>query len=804
MSAQYIRCLLCFALLMSLSCCAVAVPSASPARVAKSLELARSTSPDRWPTVRQQILSSLGVGGGVAERNLNGLGQTLEEARRLSPQEFQERESYLVANFCNGVDTVGSLQLFDRLSGASADAWPLLRDATAGDIVRQSANGPDITPEHVQAVVRALERARVSPPKYLEPMKAVEVVRSTFVRRLQWARRSFIPFPRRIAQLVRKARRASPSRWPAVRCLVRAQLILWLVENGESDMPLDVAIKHFDIILARLRAMSDAEYARRRSELIRKTYHELALRHCIQAEALTVASGTPKEDWASTRLDLMNLLSSVVETRGAAKDRQDTLERAASVLDVAQRGWRGQPVKATEFAALVHNLDAAMRRDWREGPYAAVAKSNAVWRQTSGVPLAAPDADSTPNTSASTRLWMSVFLTVFIVASSFAMGRLRRRFKPPLAIGRRCLWTAACAVWLVLCLEAGARVLLSSNYMLDLLSSRDSASMRIHFVRAHDGMESMEVNPMELMVYDSQRGWAMRPNLRDRTMSPGWITNTNARGIRGQEDYPYERTPNTTRIVTLGDSYTFGFEVNDDESYSSHLAGLVNAEVLNLGVPGYGHDQMLLYLQQEGVKYHPNVVILGYLRMDKMRNSLPFSFAAKPTFELAAGRLELRGVPVPDLHSILDNEIYRSSLFDLASMMGSRYRASSGTRENDENDLTEAIVSEMDRVCRENGSTLVVAYLPQNARELNGQIPTDAHFVEDVCLRHHIHFRDVSPALKAGMSTGTVRRIQRMPRHFNSSESNVIAQDLREYLREQGLVGPRPAPRFERSIPMSR
>ena len=43
---------------------------------------------------------------------------------------------------------------------------------------------------------------------------------------------------------------------------------------------------------------------------------------------------------------------------------------------------------------------------------------------------------------------------------------------------------------------------------------------------------------------------------------------------------------------------------------------LPQAEVINFGVHGYGHDQMLIFFKEEGVKYKPDVVILGFVYQD--------------------------------------------------------------------------------------------------------------------------------------------------------------------------------------------
>ena len=91
----------------------------------------------------------------------------------------------------------------------------------------------------------------------------------------------------------------------------------------------------------------------------------------------------------------------------------------------------------------------------------------------------------------------------------------------------------------------------------------------------------------------------------------------NSRGLRGKRDFPYTKNKNKVRILILGDSFTFGDEVSDDETYSARLqAMLPHTEIINMGVHGYGHDQMLILLKEEGIKYQPDIVILGFLALD--------------------------------------------------------------------------------------------------------------------------------------------------------------------------------------------
>jgi lysophospholipase L1-like esterase len=143
-------------------------------------------------------------------------------------------------------------------------------------------------------------------------------------------------------------------------------------------------------------------------------------------------------------------------------------------------------------------------------------------------------------------------------------------------------------------------------------------------------------------LYHPTRGWALKPNIHDMKVFDNKVLNSNSRGIRGTAEYSYNKNPSRTRILVLGDSFTFGEEVSDNETYPCNLQQLLpNTEIINLRMPGYGHDQMLIYLQEEGSKYTPDVVILGFLTPDMTRNMLMFRDYAKPKFILTNEQLSL-------------------------------------------------------------------------------------------------------------------------------------------------------------------
>lgn len=66
-------------------------------------------------------------------------------------------------------------------------------------------------------------------------------------------------------------------------------------------------------------------------------------------------------------------------------------------------------------------------------------------------------------------------------------------------------------------------------------------------------------------------------------------------------------------ILTLGDSFTFGYGVNDNETYPFFLQKRFNdTRVINAGyTDGYSPDSEYLYLIKEGLKLSPDLVIVG-------------------------------------------------------------------------------------------------------------------------------------------------------------------------------------------------
>ncbi|MDP6943420.1 MAG: SGNH/GDSL hydrolase family protein [Myxococcota bacterium] len=89
----------------------------------------------------------------------------------------------------------------------------------------------------------------------------------------------------------------------------------------------------------------------------------------------------------------------------------------------------------------------------------------------------------------------------------------------------------------------------------------------------------------------------------------------------------------TQRIVTIGDSFTRGVEVDDDQTFAFHLERqLEHSRVINLGTAGYGIGQAFLKYLKLGGALRPHLLVFGVYEHDLERTRLPFFLSHKPFY----------------------------------------------------------------------------------------------------------------------------------------------------------------------------
>jgi len=175
------------------------------------------------------------------------------------------------------------------------------------------------------------------------------------------------------------------------------------------------------------------------------------------------------------------------------------------------------------------------------------------------------------------------------------------------------------------------------------------------------------------MAYDEELGWVPSPGHFESMRT--WTSTVDPFGLRSNGTSVSTTGP---PILAVGDSFTFGDEVEDDQSWPAYLEGILHKRVLNAGVDAYGIDQAVLRAERLLDKIHPAVVILAFISDDISRTEFsyyPYGRGWKPYFELEDGVLGLHNVPVPrhppraeePLRRILDYSVLADTVFSRAA-----------------------------------------------------------------------------------------------------------------------------------------
>ena len=174
-----------------------------------------------------------------------------------------------------------------------------------------------------------------------------------------------------------------------------------------------------------------------------------------------------------------------------------------------------------------------------------------------------------------------------------------------------------------------------------------SAGLRVRIARY------LESERGKFCRYSPTLGWEGIPNAAQsfQYVDARCFVRQNQWGFRGTEFS--KGIPLRKRIVVLGDSFVWGFGVNNDEIFSEVMLHRASTpiEVVNLGVPGYGNDQELLLWQAQGREWNPAEVLLvvdPWTDLFDGLHTLVYEAYQKPAFLLdTTGQAHLINVPVP-------------------------------------------------------------------------------------------------------------------------------------------------------------
>jgi lysophospholipase L1-like esterase len=182
-----------------------------------------------------------------------------------------------------------------------------------------------------------------------------------------------------------------------------------------------------------------------------------------------------------------------------------------------------------------------------------------------------------------------------------------------------------------------------SGLMAPSVTSLDASTITGVF---HDSSNSYETNkelpeepPGVVKGAEGKNRHILRPNFSTnfsgyRVHMPHSVMRINRDGYRDQL-YNKTKPDNTIRILALGDSVTFGWGVNRSDIWTEVAERKLNEkfernfQVINFGVHAYNTSMEVDMLEEKGLKYNPDIVILQYHRNDARNISKKKKLEAK-------------------------------------------------------------------------------------------------------------------------------------------------------------------------------
>ena len=344
-------------------------------------------------------------------------------------------------------------------------------------------------------------------------------------------------------------------------------------------------------------------------------------------------------------------------------------------------------------------------------------------------------------------------------------------------------------------------------------------------------------NSFHFYQYDEMLGWVPKPNAEGIYAMSDSKTQIeiNSKGLRDQ-DYDYKKPEGIKRIVVLGDSFTWGYGVEEKNIFTEILEDelLKNIQVINMGVSGYGNDQELLFFKKDGIRYNPDLVVVAfYVGNDIINNINTVQYNhPKPMYVLddEDNKLILTNIPVPQKeewiekkeewieednvtlflsfkrfmahHShvyafISDRIVSSPNLLNLFKKIGIADKRTMPRgeqvlkRQLELNpygwNLTKAILKEIDTVAEANNAKTFVVIIPTREQvyknwdsEINGALV-------DFCKESNIPVLDLLPEFRKHAQNGE-QLYFKIDRHWNANGHKLAAELIYDKLIEEQLI----------------
>lgn len=344
--------------------------------------------------------------------------------------------------------------------------------------------------------------------------------------------------------------------------------------------------------------------------------------------------------------------------------------------------------------------------------------------------------------------------------------------------------------------------------------------------------------------FDPILGWRHRPGFTGGVRTSEFAVRfaINQHGLR-DEEIPYEKPAGGFRVLALGDSFLAAAHVPLEQAMTKILQGELRdtlaprpVDVVNAGVAGYGTAQEYLYLDTEGYKYSPDLVLVVVFLGNDLNDNIRSADGRwdRPVFKINGdGRLEQVSWPeAPNFRrSGLEDFLVRNSTVYNFIASGVFRKVEQGQQPTGETgrdpgqdfqiyqrdlpqkyerswEVTEALLRAIaDRAAQIGARTLVVgapSFRQLDPERFNEMLRTEGldprkydielpnRLLRTAAERQQLPYLDLLPALRAGAAAGIGDMFYPKNTHWAPAGQRTVARALFDYLvQHPELLGQR-------------
>ena len=288
---------------------------------------------------------------------------------------------------------------------------------------------------------------------------------------------------------------------------------------------------------------------------------------------------------------------------------------------------------------------------------------------------------------------------------------------------------------------------------------------------------------------------------------------TNSKGIRANEDIPYQKPEGVKRIVLLGDSFGIGYGVNLEDTFSCQMKNYlekagIKCEVVNLSVSGHGTSEQLITLREEGFRYQPDLVLLAWHGSDLADNVRANLHQLKEGHLVQVNDVYLPAVEIREF--LFQFAVYRllagyshmyscmrekaGQLIKYTVLPAIRSLSGAGDSEKEASsdaakraaeyrvNLVVALLKEIERECRLHGANFLILNIPHrlSRSEFMSYFPTDHEDIRDL----HVF----CPMEMFKQYHGQKLYWEKSHGHFTPLGCRLVGEGLAKVILEQNLL----------------